>query len=1327
LKPVRFLEAMSTSPTCPQCGSKLPEAAFEGLCPRCLADWALNPDADLREPPASGPQPESTSEPPGSRRFGDYDLLEEAARGGMGVVYRARQRSLNRIVALKMILAGQLASKEQVERFRAEAQAAAHLQHPNIVAIHEVGEADGQHYFSMDYVEGRNLAELVRERPLPARQAAQYVKSLAEAVHYAHRHGIIHRDLKPSNVLIDANDQPRITDFGLAKRLENSEPGTRNPELTLSGTVLGSPNYLPPEQAGGKRGAVGPASDVYSLGAILYHLLTGRPPFQAESLTTLIRQVLETEPVAPRLLNPSIPRDLETICLKCLEKEIPRRYATAQELADDLSRFLEQKPIRARRVRGWERALKWARRKPLVAGLAAAVVGVTALGFVGVMWQWRAALDARRAALRAEQDAREKLAVSYLAQARANRWSGRPGRRFDSLEALAKAAEIRASLHEDKPTTLELRNEAIACLALADVKVERWYQFEASFDAKLERYARSHPDGSIGLYHARDDQELFRLPAPGKPDRAAVNFSPDGQFLSQKFAAGGTEEYRVWNLSRREVTLAVPLNGACAAFTPDSRFLAIGEQSGMVRFYDLSLGVETKRIPVPERISGMSFDPMGRWLAMASKQSRAVFILDVEAQEIAQKLDHPTGITWPDWSRDGSLLACPGDDRRIYLWNVARWRQTAVLEGHQSVVTGVAFNQMGDMLISEGWDGTTRFWHPALGRLLFSISGSYLPIAFASDDRRLRFALNSEATGIWSVEPARECRRLSLSGNLWDAHFSPDQRLLATAHDDGVRLWDVAGQQLLTDLPASQSRSVRFAPDGRSLIVGGWNGLSRWPVAFAENQSEVHVGPEELLQRAPLESVVFNADGSAVLAAARGAADLVWYELRPPGWPQLLRGHPQAMSVDVSPDGKWFATGTWQGSGVKVWEMQSLKPVKELPVSGSAKCRFSPDGRWLVTGSAKEYRFWQVPSWEPGLGISRERIGDMWGEMAFSPDGRVLALLHGRNMGIKLVSVSNSHEPGRAELLLGPNIRAAQQRRPTGSTRPMRDPESIEAIQTLATLEAGGPLCFSPDGGWLTTVEESRQALLVWDLRLIRRHLASMGLDWDAPPLAPAVEDAKPVRLTAKVLTDRAATTSWRTDIPPRARQAGPNLIDLSRHYNASLKQSWHDSRSRYRGNNLATLPTGLRTLGGVSFDVRGLIQVGNQPGISYPRRVTGIAVERACERLHFLHAAVRAGVGDGVKEGALIGCYVVHYASGEQTEVPLVVGENLANWWEDSASAGKPYVVAWRGTNAFGARIRLFKSTWENPRPADVVQSIDLVSQQDECAPFLVALTAEP
>lgn len=336
-------------------------------------------------------------------RVGEYDILGKIGHGGMGLVLKARQRGLKRVVALKMIKVGQLAEETEIARFLVEARAAAHLKHPNIVAVYDVGEHAGSPFFSMEYVEGQSLHKLISERPLQPQRAATIIQKLALAVDYAHEAGILHRDLKPQNILLDKYEEPKITDFGLASSAQE------NSQLTATGTVLGTPSYMPPEQARGKHDEMGNWSDIYSLGATLYESLVGRPPFTAATLGETLQQVMSVDPVSPRTLNPAIPRDIETICLKCLEKSPARRYQTGRELADELQRFLDDRPILARPTSRTEKFVRWCRRNPVIAG-AIAAVSVAAIVAIAGLWIGRnQAIEGKNQALAAKGETDEAL------------------------------------------------------------------------------------------------------------------------------------------------------------------------------------------------------------------------------------------------------------------------------------------------------------------------------------------------------------------------------------------------------------------------------------------------------------------------------------------------------------------------------------------------------------------------------------------------------------------------------------------------------------------------------------------------------------------------------------------------------------------------------------------------------------------------------------------------------------------------------------------------------------------------------------------------------
>jgi WD40 repeat protein len=479
------------------------------------------------------------------------------------------------------------------------------------------------------------------------------------------------------------------------------------------------------------------------------------------------------------------------------------------------------------------------------------------------------------------------------------------------------------------------------------------------------------------------------------------------------------------------------------------------------------------------------FDPGGSRIAVSGVLNRDIQVVDFDTGTILKTLPHPEPAGEPSWHPDGVLLATPCEDGRVRLWNVPSATVKTVLEGHTGAAKSVKFNRAGDLLASSGWDGVTRFWDPILGKEQFNLPAGYVgQSSFNSDDSRFPFGSDPFDVGLWEIATGRECRGLGFGGRAFGASFCADGRLLATAHADGVRVWDLRIGRALAFLPANECRSVLFHPDGRSLVLSGWMGLQQWPIHTMESQDALtwRIGPPQTLLSNALEQVRWGFDGQTL--AATSPQGIHRLQLGPPLEIHPAGDHPNATFLSLSDDGQWIATGTWKGQGVRVWNAHTGSLVTNLPLGKNVAADFSPGSRWLVTGAPAEYRFWKVGSWEMAHAIPRQYAGDMYGSMIFSPDGRTLALVRGRNSDLKLVEADTGRE--------------------------------------WATLEAGEPRCFSARGNWLVT-SEANGLIRLWDLRRIRQQLAALHLDWEAP-----LSDPEPPFASEKPL-------SIVVDLEPRA------------------------------------------------------------------------------------------------------------------------------------------------------------------------------------------------
>lgn len=1033
---------MAETQECRRCGVVLPESTPGRFCPSCLIREGLG---EALEGGSRGQGTEngswesgdSESEARGGRqaadgsgqmekgggeeiqnRFGDYELLEEIGHGGMGLVWKARQVSLNRTVALKMIRAGPFAAKEFVHRFRMEASAAAVLQHPNIVAVHEVGVHQGQHFFSMDYIAGQNLAQLVRDGPLPARCAARYMQTMAKAVQHAHDSGILHRDLKPSNVIIDGHDEPRLTDFGLAKQLQGDSA------VTLTGEVIGTPAYMPPEQASGNRGAVRAWSDIYALGAILYHLLTGRAPFAASTLEETIQQVLQRDPVAVRLLNPAVPRDLETICLKCLEKEPAKRYATAQMLAEELGRFLAGKPVLARPVGFAGKTWRWCRRNPGVASAAAIALFSLVTGLAGVTWQWRRAAakelfaqqnvyasDIKLAQL-ALRDNNVKLAATLLekhrpaeqAQTDLRDWEWRYLRQLcecgKSTLLQQYAKPIRTVAVSEDGQLLALRTDGGQAV-LWDLTTRRPLQEVAgaeslALSAQGNRWAFGGRDAGgnpvVEVWDLPAGRNRRTLPRPSSARSLAL--SPDGTLLAT-FDPDG--RIAVIDLAAKPVlTEAVPPPrrpvAGVVAFAPDGNWLAVGEDYGGLQILDWRTGIP-RRMPTATDagVSALAFSPGGELIAAGFGYQYAYLQLwdPRSGQDRGRLANHAQSVGALAFSPDGRRLAVTDEGQTIRIWRVADQTEWGSLRAYEGEPTALAFLPDGRTLVSGGDDGAVRLWDVTLPARVSSHTTLVISYGWPLPEHFAAEAISPLATNavVASPTPAIQPRVVHRYG----FSFTPDGRSFLMPDKDGlIDVWDVRlvrRTERRAEL-GSNHWDVALSPDGHRLAAGDITGnitIWDWPAGRAVTNLTI---PFEWCGR-----VRFSRSGRFLLANTWFHDEKAnWRIWRTDDWQAMpLPAFPgeDLLSADLSPDDHWLASGYTSGA-VRLSRFDSGRC--EAPFTGHGNgvilVLFSPDGRTLCSGDwDNAVRLWDVSA--------RRELGPYPGlsggyGAAFSSDGQRL-------------------------------------------------------------------------------------------------------------------------------------------------------------------------------------------------------------------------------------------------------------------------------------------------------------------------------------------------
>jgi eukaryotic-like serine/threonine-protein kinase len=1030
--------------------------------------------ASLFESPANSPEFDFS-----------YEILEEIGRGGMGVVYKARQVALNRFVALKMVRAVDAGNQELLARFRSEARAVASLHHPHIVQVYDFGEHDGLPFLAMELIEGGTLAARLHGSPWPARAAAELMINLAGAVQFAHDHHVIHRDLKPANVLIASDKEGldvKISDFGLGKFFHDEmSPHTK------TGAFLGTPSYMAPEQASGRTKDVGPATDVYSLGAMLYELLTGRPPFCGSSPMEILQQLTTSEPISVHRLAPHTPRDLATICEKCLNIEVGRRYASAAELRADLERYLAGVPVHARPTGAAERTWRWCRRNPswaIALGSAAMLlVGIAALSFwytAMVRRQLAQTEQAEQSERLANQSAQRRLWDAYMAEVTARNGSRQVGQRFAALETIEKAAALLDIVGRTEDRVVELRSGTLSSVARCDMRVVRtlgaWPAAGGSCDMSVaaDRYVIVVENGPLIGYRLSDGQTLWSVDNPGRHVNASL--SCDGRFV----AASGDGGTKLWRVDGPQPQLAWEAPGAqYFTFSPDGRHAAYSQPVTGMKLVNVETGIPVRPLGKGVARSRFALHPASRQIAVCV--ASYVQVVSSETGEIKRELpvgNSPTARL--AWHPSGQYLAVWGDTRRITVWDVKTGTSLFTFQ-HRGVPAQLLFNDDGSLLVSHSlWDQRLLVWDFGAGQRLLEVHGFKNQACDIADEGRILFLGDPGDKAVMTELTRGVCRTLTQSvhqplGFCFKVAVGPEGRVLVASSEGGLEFWDIRTAQRLLTCPIGFC--VADFDDAGRLIVGCNAGILRFsrrietlPAVPDTTPAAARTlvrfdSPQQLAGSIVPTSLAMNAGGDTMLFEDSHG----WAVLHPGRDTAIVRLQTihDARKSAASDDNHYAAIANWEDGGAVVWNAFSGGHLADLPVGRHGLLQFSPDGR-LLAATPDGVTLWRTNDWRCVGRLHAEGTTPTGLGISFSPDSRVLAVAQPNGI-LRLIDPTTGKDWARVML----------------------------SDQTAASA-----ITFSPDQRFLVTSPvDERLPVQVWDLRAMRSELARRGIDWPADVL----------------------------------------------------------------------------------------------------------------------------------------------------------------------------------------------------------------------------------